>query len=361
MKRTKWWDRTRYQEPLEDGDSSTGGGGSGNQDSTDGVIGTGNDARLKLYDQIADQNERLHAEELADVHDDDTTTAFVAPPGEDERDPAEIAAEAEAAATEKARLDAVEAERVAAADKPVARQKIKVNGVEIELTDDLIAKAQKIASADQYLAEAAETRRTATTKPVPVEREQPSEQDVAAAALERDRAFARAIQTGTEEEAVAAIREIRGTKASPSISLDDVSRVTDERLEFKTALSWFREEYKDLVDDPELDAIVLSRDEQLVAAGDKRPYRVRFEAVGNEVRKWVADMVTKHGGTPKPKDPVQDLTKKGDKKADAAARAAPVVASSTAKSAVEPEDQEESTGAVIAAMAKARGGSQQFR
>lgn len=361
MKRNRWWNHSRYQEPLGDGDSSTSTGGGGNQDSTDGVIGTGNDARLKLYDQIADQNERLHADELADVNDDDTTSTFVPPPGEDERDPVEVAAEVEAAAVEQARLDAVEAERVAAADKPVARQKIKVNGVEIELTDDLIAKAQKVASADQYLAEAAEARRTATTKPAPVEREQPSEQDVAAAALEKDRAFARAIQTGTEEEAIAAIREIRGPRSAPSVTADDISRITDERLEFKTALSWFQDQYKDLVEDPELDAIVKSRDEQLVAAGDKRPYKVRFEAVGNEVRKWVADMVVKHGGTPKPKDPVQDLSKKGDKKAEASTRAAPVVASSTAKPAVEPEDQEESAGAVIAAMAKARGGSQQFR
>lgn len=327
--------------PVDDVSLDTGGGG----DSTTGTVGTGNDDRLALLNQINDQNDRLNAEELADVQDDGSTSAFVAPELTDDSvvvDPADTP------------LVVADPTDISVVDvDPVVRPKIKVNGEEIELTDELIAKAQKIASADKYLADA--------KKPTPVDIEpkptRPSQEDVDRAAQATELALVRAIQTGTEEEAVVALREMRKLAANPSgITSDDISRSVDERLSFNTALEWFNNEYKDLVDDPQMKTIVQDRDDQLVQAGDKRPYKERYAAIGTEVRAWRDSLVSKYA--PK-SDPVQNLAAKEAKKADAPK--VPVVASSIAKPAAAEDDKDESASDVIAAMAKRRGGPQWAR
>jgi len=308
------------------------------------VIGTNNDARLKMLQQINDQNDATLAEggDLADVNDDGTTSAFTK---EETLTDEEVTAKELQRAEDEANLTP---EPEKHPEEP--KHKIKVNGKELELTtDELVQRAQKVESADTYLKEATQKLRDAevnAAKPA-----LPSTEDVTAKADER-RALVRAIQMGTEEEAMAAIEKLQSRP--PSVSADDVARTVDERLTFNDAVSRFNKDYKDLADDPVLLNIVLQRDKELIAQGDKRSYQERYEDIGNSVRTW-KDGLTKTA-TPEPEKPVSDKqTRK------ASAPAVPQGAGTKAPAAVSDEDKEESVGDVISAMAKSRGGPQWLR
>jgi hypothetical protein len=308
------------------------------------VVGTNNDARLKMLQQINDQNDATLAEggDLADVNDDGTTSAFTK---EETLTDEEVTAKELQRAEDEANLTP---EPEKHSEEP--KHKIKVNGKELELTtDELVQRAQKVESADTYLKEATQKLRDAeanAAKPT-----LPSTEDVTAKADER-RALVRAIQMGTEEEAMAAIEKLQSRP--PSVSADDVARTVDERLTFNDAVSRFNKDYKDLADDPVLLNIVLQRDKELIAQGDKRSYQERYEDIGNSVRTW-KDGLTKTA-TPEPEKPVSDKqTRK------ASAPAVPQGAGTKAPAAVSDEDKEESVGDVISAMAKSRGGPQWLR
>ena len=276
------------------------------------AVGTGNDDRLALLASIAEGNDTAHAEDFRDINDDDSLSAFEATPKVEEP-AAEVVEEP---ATEPAQL-----------------YTIKVNGKEVELTyEQLIERAQKVEAADQYLAEASKLYQQA--QPKPPTPDAPVEED--------DAALARAIQMGTEEEAVAAIRKLRVTGPSP----DALARTIDERLSFTTANQRFNSEFKDIVGDPVLYSLAQSRDAELLRSGDTRPHFERYESIGKELRAWVA---TK--GAPVQTPPSDKETRK------AAAPQAPKPASG--KSAQLPaEEPEESVADTIAAIAKARGGAQ---
>jgi hypothetical protein len=236
---------------------------------------------------------------------------------------------------------------------PAPPPRIKVNGVEIDLTAELIAKAQKIASADQYLEEAS-TRRSATPSPTPA----PATPDpgVEAARLEEERALVRAIQVGTEDEAIAALRKIR-VPANNGMDARQVAQITDERLAFSTAISKFNTDYKDLVEDPQLHQMVLARDQALVAENDPRPYSERYTAIGNEIRAWRDGLVAKFA--PPAAAPVDPVAAKLARKANAPV--APPAASARATPPADEDDGEEDVSSVIAKMAAARGGPQWTR
>lgn len=316
------------------------------------AIGTGNDARLKMLAQINDQNDKQLAEggDLADVNDDGTTTAFSA---DENLTDEEIAARELKRAEDEANAKAAE-EAGAAEQHAEEKHKIKVNGKELELsTQELIERAQKIEAADEYLKEAAAKLREAEAAK-PAAKPQPSEQDVAAAALEERRALVRAIQMGTEDEAMAAIEKLQ-SKPIPSVSADDVARTVDERLTFNDAVSRFQTEFKDLADDPVLLNIVLQRDKDLIAQGDKRTYWERYDDIGKSVRAWKESIA-------KPAEKADDKEAKPDKQTrKASAPAVPAGAGTKAPAATSDEDKEETVGEVISAMAKARGGPQWLR
>lgn len=174
-------------------------------------------------------------------------------------------------------VDQVE-EVVAKVAEP-AKLKIKVNGVEQEMTQEEILKlAEKSAGADEAFREAARLRKEAEELRKPV----PSKEDQAASVVDDDRALARALQLGNEDEATAVIAKLR---ARPSENAD-VQRLVDQRLEFRNSAAWFQTEYPDIVQDPNLLQLVLAEDEKLVHGGDKRPYKERYEQIGNSLRKW---------------------------------------------------------------------------
>lgn len=265
------------------------------------MIADRNNARLKMYEDIADSNDEGRKDEFDEIPDDAHTHLTHEKDDEEEDSPA------------------------------VDKFRLKVNGKEVELTrDELIARAQKVESADQYLAEASRMRQEALKL-----QSQPSATDVGNS-VEDDLALVRAIQMGSEEEAVQAIRKLK----SPSIQPDDFAKLIDERMTFQEAVGRFQTEYNDLMSDPILRQVVLSKDAELIAQGDTRSYWDRYEAVGNEVREWV-------GGV-----------RKTGKAQDKQSRKASVTQINQAASRVATQEQEEpddSPSALIAQMARSRG------
>ena len=305
------------------------------------TVGTGNEARLRILNRINDQNDGDRAEELRNVNDDDTTEVFVVQgaDGTQEALTDETVADPETDAT----IEALAAESDPAPAKP-SLVELTVNGRKIQVTqEELIARAQKIEAADSYLEEARRLRAEAQRKPEPApEPEQNSVDD--------DLALARAIQMGSEEEAVAALRKIRSS--TPSLTKADVAKTIDERLTFNEAIQQFRSEYKDIVSDPVLNRLALDTDAKLIAAGDQRTYAERYKDIGDTLRDWVNKQV--QARAPEPTPVVQ-----GEEKLRKKAAAAPVPKGASQKSASSAEEEkEESTSDVIANIAKARGGPQ---
>lgn len=325
---------------LRKPDAGDEGGGEPAVDSSagSGAIGTGNDARLAMLAMINDANDAENAGELADVNEDGTTTPFLVADDEAEELQAEVPTEVEVPV------------------EPAAKKfKIKVNGKDVELTEEeLIARAQKVESADQYLADAARQRRDATR--LDVVPAGPSAAELQLQRDEEDRAIVRAIQMGTEEEALLAVRKLEERRARPSVTTDDMSRAIDERLAFNEAISLFRTEFADISGDAMLNSLAQQRDSEMIASGDSRSYAERYRQIGGELRAW------KESLAPAPvKDPASTaLDAKAAKKA-----AAPSVPASATKKVVkvepEEEDGEEDARSVIANIAKARGGPQWMR
>lgn len=299
------------------------------------IIGTGNDARIAMLERINDQNDSQNSDQYADVNDDGTTTPFVVAQPDGEQEPLVDEAVHEEIVDHDAEPE----------PEPPAKFKIKINGKELELTqEELIARAQKVEAADQYLAEAARLRKEAESA-----RTQPPPQDAAARAEEEERQLVRAIQMGSEEEAMAAIRKLKSS--GPSLTGDDIARTVDERLTFKEAANRFATEYEDLMKDDVLRKMVLQRDQELLAAGDTRPYIDRYTEIGNEVRAWRDRLV-------KSSVPAQSTSKQERK---AGVPSVPKAASVRAPAPVDEDDRDESVADVIATIAKARGGPQWTR
>lgn len=317
-----------FMRPVDDGDDSGGGE----------AVGTGNDARIAMLERINDMNDGLRADELQNVNDDGTTSEFQAQQVEDD----------------VAQDDtAVEDNTPAAAEPQQQRYKIKVNGREIELSaDELIARAQKVESADVYLNEASRLRREAEALMQPKQPVPPA-QGVQADPEDWE-AMVDAIQMGTKEEAVAALKRLKpASNAAPQLSPDDLARTVDERLTFKEAVGRFESEYADILKDNHLRNLALQRDQQLLQAGDRRGYWERFDSIGKELRGWRDQLV--QAAQPDP------LIAKATAKADAAKRSVPRPANVKASSAMNQDEPEQSASEVIAAIAKARGGPQWSR
>jgi hypothetical protein len=335
-------------------DPTDGGGGSAVAEDGE-VIGTGNDARLAFMNQINDANDGIRAEELAEINDDGTTSQF------------------QIDATTQAEFDRFDAEANGESTPPAdttpadaqaaALHRIKVNGRELELsTEELIARAQKVEAADQYIADAARIRREAEA----LAQQQHTQQQAVtprgptpAELLEERRALVRAIQMGTEEEAMNALEKLQ-QPSRPALSADDLARTVDERLTFKDAVSKFETTYSDITGDPMLLQLALQKDQQLLAAGDKRGYWDRYNEIGTELRNWKQSLVPKT-------DPAVAAQAAADQAAisktqrKAAAASTPNTASARAPAVKTEDEGEDSVSDVIASIAKARGGPQWMR
>lgn len=293
------------------------------------VIGTGNDARLKLYEQIADSSDVVRSDEFMDINDDGSVSQFQA--GEED--------EEQRAAREDLETERFRAE--AEAQSRVANPRMKVNGVDVELTPEMLERASKVAAADAYLAEAARIRGEVQAAP---QYEQPTYNEpnysAAPSSEEELKALARALQMGTEEEAAEGLRRL--IMAGPS--KDDIARTIDDRLTFKEAISKFNTEYTDLMGNPTLRKMVLDRDAEMIATGDRRPYYDRYKDIGDNVRNFVKEISGAAPVTPELNKTARKLTIVNT----------PKPASGKSQNVVE-EEQEESARDIIASMAKSRG------
>jgi hypothetical protein len=319
--------------------------------------GTGNDARLALMNAINDQNDTDRADEMVEFDESGQVTKFK---------PSDVEGALPTGDTQD--VETTEAEMQRMEDETngrghdsveealgIPKYKIKVNGKEIELTqEEMIARVQKVEAADAYLAEAsrikreAEEYKRAQSQPVP-QVDQVDED----AELE---AIVNAIQMGNAEEAKAAVKKLKNS-APPAITVDDLNRTVDARLTFNEAKSKFESTYGDILQDPVLRQLALSKDQQQVAQGDKRDYWTRYSEIGNELRAWKEGIV-KTGAPEIPPPPAIDPSKQTRK---AAAPQAPKAANVKVPAPDVEDEQEETPAAVIAGMAKHRGGPQWMR
>ncbi len=294
---------------------------SDNSEAIAAAIAEQNNARVAALNAIGNNNDQFRSEELMDVNDAGNTEPFVAEQ--------QYIADENAPAPDEV---PVEEPVVAQPVSPPDMVTFKVNGIErLMPLSEVIARAQKIEAADQYLAEAARLRNQALQSP-------PKD---AISVEDEDLALARAIQMGDEVEAVAAIRKLRSTGPSK----DDLTKTIDERLTFNDAIAKFRDDYKDIVNDPYLNKMAMDTDTQMIANGDRRPYEVRYREIGDNLRGWVS----KFRG-----EEVKPMTKQERK---ASAPAVPKAAAGKTVTTVE-EEKEESAADIIAGIASQRGGPQ---
>lgn len=293
-----------------------------------GTVGTGNDARLSLYEQIADSAEQERAEDLTDITDD----MYLNPAGTGEDEPAPDN-DAGFDVDEEAPAESADSEPAEETPAAAALPKLKVLGEEVEITPDLIARAQKITAADTYLAEAAR-----------IYKEYQAQHDLPQGGQAEpvdDLALARAIQMGTEDEAVKAIQQLRTGR---SLSKDEVMATVQEALAKRDMLSdadRFKRDYKDLLADDKLARAVWAFDRELADEGLAANYD-RF--------KQAAEQVQELRGT---KAPVSGLDERRER---IQSQARPVQPNGARRATPAPEPEETPTS-VIAAMAKARGQS----
>lgn len=274
----------------------------------EGAEGKGNpqdDRRKQLYAQS--DEERKNNEDFADaVYDEDAPRAVEAP---------------------------VEAEAVPEEKSPETKKyKLRVNGKDVELTEEEVLKRAELAEgANQKFEEAARLRREAEQF-----RQQPPAKEVADPQVtEDDLALARALQMGDEKEAAAVIARLR----KPALTMEQATRLVDARVSFQSSVEAFKEAYPDIASDPYLWEIAQDKDAKLVSGGDTRSYLDRYKAIGDDLRNWMKSKT--------PNAPT-------DKQARKAAVAAPVKSGIRAQSPAE-DDRDESPSEIIAKMAAKRG------
>ena len=315
------------------------------------VVGTQNNDRLAFMQAINDRNDEARAGELQDVVDiDQGITEPFQPEGlavqqveqEDAVTPPTPAPQRQAAP---------QGEEVVAAPAAPQRVKLVVNGVEQELElAEVIKRAQKVSSADEYLRQAAEARKAATVPAVPV----PSLEDVRKQQREDAKRIVQAIQMGEEEEAIQAVLALQQPKGP---SQDDLVRTVDDRLSLNQAVARFQGEYPEIYKDPLLRKLAEEADEELVRNGDRRPYWERFNEIGQNLRGWVQGIAPQAPAEPEPKAAASATVVRAAKQALKAAVQQPPKATS-AKPQAEEDEPEETPAQIIARMAAARGGNQ---
>jgi hypothetical protein len=210
----------------------------------------------------------------------------------------------------------------------VSKHKIKVNGRDIELTyDELIAKAQKVEAADEYLRQAKATSDNIHAQP---------SQDVEVEMTDLE--LVRAIQMGGEDEAVEAMRKIRQSN-QPQVNTEDILRQVDERAKAQSASEKFGRDYKDIMGDQVLRNLAFQEDSRLMAAGDTRSYDVRYAEIGNNIRTWRDSLTSSSSDKVQRKINAPQVPK----------------AAGRAQAPVEQVEHEESRQEMIARIAKSRG------
>jgi hypothetical protein len=303
------------------------------------AVGNTNQEQIDKRNAIADRADEYRQADLEDTDGDKIVP----------RDPEEARAEAEAQETERerARLEAEAAEDEArrlqeegtvtrsSSSEPPRRYTIKVNGRDLELSEEeLISRASKVSSADEYLQTAAEAVKRATASA-------PSEQDVSASdagGITED-TLTSALQGDRE-----AIRKIAQRLNGPST---DVLQAVDDRMTFRDAVRQFRSDYADVCKDPNLYSLVVAKDSELAKSEPNLGYEERLKKAGDSVRNWIK-------GYGKPAETVNPKLLRKQQSSN-------VPAAGSRQATRDEDDSEAPVGDVIDAMAKARGQTEAIR
>jgi hypothetical protein len=304
------------------------------QANIDRLIRQGNDqvnkTQLDRRNEIAERAESDRG--MTDEESPDSAEA-AAEAADAESEAARAALEAEAAATDEgATAEPIEPEPEDAPKK----YKLSINGREVELTEaEVLARAQKVASADEYLQTAAEALKR-TQAPTP------SDEDVPANVQEEDMEAALTSALMGDKEAIAKIAQ---RLKAPSGVTPDVQRAVDDRVSFRSAVDWFKAEYADVTTDPMLYQLVVQEDAKLAKTQPALAYRDRLKSAGDSVRSW-RDKIKGPAPAAPPANP--KLARK------ASVAPVPQASASARQTAATDEDEEESVSSVIQKMAEAR-------
>lgn len=278
-----------------------------------------NSARLKMLESIADGSDEARQDQMTDQEGnklvlepvnsdqlDESTKAAVAPEEVVETQPEETAT----TTTDEPTTTTVEAEPVETTDEvdtpaktvtseeEVDGEKV-VNGVRYYLTivngkerwltkSQLIEKAQKVESADEYLKNASEAVINTT-------RSDPSAMDDTDKVEEDDLEKTLSSAVLGDPEAVKKIASTfsslqkqlkEAKKAQPSVTPDVVKEI-DTRLAFRNAVDWFEGEYSKELSDPFLKKLIYDKDSDLAKANPAMPFKERLKKAGDEVRTWI--------------------------------------------------------------------------
>jgi hypothetical protein len=267
-----------------------------------------NNNRLEMFNAIADQAEE-------DEQLDDTSATDDEPPAKDKEEAEDLVDDGQHAVTPK----------------------MVVDGVEVELTPDFIRHAQKIAKADKYLEDAKRQRflpNGGTGNPA-------TRQGVGSDVQKVDfREVAARLQTGTTEEIAEALEKI----AAPQVDERLIYQKAQEAIEYRQAVDWVQEEYKDLFANERLRNLLTQEDDRLIAQGFEGSFKERFKAAGEEVRALVEEL----GGSTKQSNRLSEKEELVNRR--------PKVATRSVKPGANEDDSEEDPRSVIASMRKKRVG-----
>jgi hypothetical protein len=318
-----------------------------------------NQSRLERLSAIADGNDAAGVGEMHDVDGD--KLVLKEPPSPEEREAAAAREEEESKrflAEQEAR--ALQTEGTEPAEEPtepvkepakepdtsdtkvvngVTHYLTVVNGKEKWLTlEQLRVAAQKVESADEYLASAAASVRNSS-------RQAPSQQDESSRVEDVDLEKTLSSAVMGDEDAIKKLAA--AIRVRPSAVTPDVLQQFDERWSFRRAAEWFEETYAKELEDPFLKRLMYERDAELAKSDPHLPYKQRLKQAGDEIRTW---MDKKSGVAP---------VKAATSATKLAAKKVLVNVPSAAARQASPEDEEgeEPVEDVIAKMAKARGQS----
>ncbi len=164
---------------------------------------------------------------------------------------------------------------------------IKVDGETRQVPKDKIYEAgmrtlQKESAADKRLEEA-----TRLLKDIEQRFVKP-QQDAVPPQQWDEPTIAYALEHGTDEQKVEAVRQLRvreKTATPEEIVAIAESRVLD-KIDFQDAVNFLRTEYKEIASDPYLLQLASFKENQMRAAGDTRPRKALYKEIGDELRKW---------------------------------------------------------------------------
>ena len=242
------------------------------------AIGNRNQEQIDRRNEIA---ARADAQEDRQFQEFDGEKVVDLDPSEQaERDAARLARETE---EERERLETEANERAAkdeqeggAVHAEPRKFKLKVNGKDIELTEEeVIARASKVSSADEYLQSAVRaveaSQALGPSKDVSAGNGEDVTEDTLTSALQGD---------------PEAIRKVAQRLKAPPVVTPDVLNAVDDRMSFRSAVDLFRGEYKDVVEDPMLYRLVVDEDTRLTKLEPSLAYRDRLKRAGETVRTW---------------------------------------------------------------------------